>query len=222
MSRPTEDLRGAVATLTATHDDSALSVDPGVLLRAVAELVGEIPTTKHPLGFMHFELTSIVGRAPSERVRLHLWSQETREWQDRLGTIHSHTWELNSLVLLGGLKDTVYEAVENGAGKYRAVEVTYGPSGPESKPTGDLFELRGASVREVTASHAYRLPAGTLHGSEPLAVPTVTLLHARESGKRSVLVLRDADLDSQPAAPRAEVHRADATRSLNEALAARS
>jgi hypothetical protein len=205
MTHPTDPIRQAVAELSAAKEGAPIPVNAQEIFAAVSELTQTVPITQHPLGFMHFELSGALDVSPRERVRLHVWSEVTRGWQDQLGNVHSHTWRLNSLVLVGALRDTTFEASESESGDWIASEVVYEVGGPTSRSTGRLYTLTATMERDIVAMHSYQLEPGILHGSKPLSLPTATLLHAQESGTRSVLVFRNRAVHDSEASPRAPV-----------------
>src|SRR5690606_2033249 len=59
---------------------------------------------KHPLGFKYFKLGKI---SETEEFRLHLWIS-TNEYQDDDLQIHDHSFNFESFVVYGSLKNTIF------------------------------------------------------------------------------------------------------------------
>src|SRR5688572_10510628 len=125
MNRTSEILRELAKELDRARDGDKLQFDRQELGAGLLELVGKAPSTRHPLGFFHFELTDQIGLADA-RVRVHLWTRESLRERDELGAHHAHTWSLASCVLMGSLRDTSYEARVTDEGSFHGVEIHYG------------------------------------------------------------------------------------------------
>lgn len=216
---PTEILAAAVAELGASSDGAALPIQPRPILEAVASVIDDITVTQHPLGFMHFELTPLLPSLESRRVRLHLWTQDSLRWADDLGSVHDHNWELNSLVLVGGLVDKVLRAVESEAGSFVATRVTYAVDALEFEDQAGTFELEEELTRRVDAGHAYRLRPGLLHFTEVSKVPTATLVEAVTTAAKSALVFRPRNSKSTAKTERPRVMKTDSMAALQSAVA---
>lgn len=185
--RPSDVIATAATSMTGAHK-SKLRIDAGSLLRSVASLAPELDVFRHPLGFLHVELTPVADCPPSQRVRLHVWSDVSNRWKDDLGSIHDHTWELRSLVLLGLLTDVTYEPKESPDGEHVASRVLYEESGTRIQRLEGRFVLRVVAELDVEAGHVYRLPPGTLHTTEVRKLPTATLVVSHETDRGSASV----------------------------------
>jgi hypothetical protein len=146
-------------------------------LSEVDEQLTEVHVTAHPLGFMHFELTSIADALAFERVRLHVWPA-TAMRVDPLGTVHDHTWELASAVLVGELRDHNYNAQQDDRGAYDGFRVCYGASNVFE--TAGRYCLKQIGERLVRAGEIYRVQPRIIHTTEIVSRPTATLVVATE------------------------------------------
>lgn len=181
------------------------SIDRKLVVRSVLSEAFRLDLRRHPLGFIHADLTSEVAAAPGERLRLHVWDGN-RAPVDDLGDLHDHVWHLRSWILHGRLSDATYRAVEDDAGPYWGSRVRYGTQNVAQQALRYRLDL--VQRREVSANSAYSIPAGIVHKSQPLQIPTVTLVLAvDEAGRREQgpLVLRASSVkgSATPERPKA-------------------
>jgi len=122
------------------------------------------PSFWHPLGFVHVRLYAEPGRS----LRLHLWPRGRRVLQEPLWLIHDHIFTLRSVILVGAVRNTVYEAIESEHARYRIYEVSYG--GPDSSrnkltATSALVLPRSTLSEGHVAGAAYSIPPSVFHES---------------------------------------------------------
>jgi hypothetical protein len=160
------------------------------IIGAVIESIATVSVAAHPLGFFHFELTPLV--AGTSRVRLHVWSSESAKHRDDLGLIHEHTWELASSVLVGRLDDVVLAAEQANNGQYTCARLDYRTNELHQAP--GKFNVHARLRRSMGPGETYQLPAGTLHLTEVMTVPTVTLVVAKETSRTSVRIFTRGSL----------------------------
>ena len=192
-----------------------LTIDRDELFQAILDALETIEITQHPLGFYHFELTSLAG-VPDMRLRFHLWSRRSFEGRDELGLIHEHTWDLASCVLLGELTDVVLEAHEDPIGGYRRVVVDYGNDTLEQD--SGAFDVREVDRRIVRNEGTYFLPAGKLHMTNVERFPTATAVVARETGRRTAAIFSEKRLSHSRGTDREPVSVEAAARELEHLL----
>lgn len=175
----------------------------GVLTEALSNR-DRISAWRHPLGFIHVELTDVVDAHPDERLRLHIWDNADGV-RDDFGTLHDHVWNLRSAVLVGALRDDLFLAEPDPDGPYRGARVRYGAS--NSAAESSRFRLTSVGSREICAPGGYEIPAGVIHMSTVDVVPTVTLVLGTDDPVRMVggpLVL-SAGPQSEPTSERPKV-----------------
>jgi hypothetical protein len=134
--------------------------------------------TRHPLGFLHVELTPIAPLYPGERLRLHYWPHMGAN-PDEIGSLHDHVWKLASAVAVGGLRDRTFKAVPDQRGHYRGSAVEYGERANRFVDRG-RFSLTFERELKVGPGDIYRIPARTLHDSEVVDAPAVTFVLATD------------------------------------------
>jgi hypothetical protein len=168
----------AAELVLSTPDGSPADIDVEDLALRVAAYVeaGEVPAQRHPIGFLHIDMSELGGAPPGVNYRLHLWT-EISPRVDGLGTIHDHVWALASAVLIGDLEDVNFVARASSNGRDAFVLVSYTPQGNDFVPAG-TYEVAEARRRAVAAPMVYRLDAGRLHRTEVLSLPTMTLVVA--------------------------------------------
>lgn len=158
------------------------------ILSLVSDKSDEVVASRHPLGFVHCELSPYVD-LPGHRLRLHIWSDATNEWIDDAGLKHDHTWGLTSLVLRGSLRDHVLEVVPDTQGDWQFMSVKYGSLEDILTPEGSHLTYRVIDTRALIAGDVYALAPGLLHETEVLTRPTVTLVLAAVSPEGSPRLL---------------------------------
>jgi hypothetical protein len=130
---------------------------------------------RHPLGFL------VVSQPLDEGVvlRYHLWPSG---WAPRLeqesGQTHDHSYELNSVIVAGSLRQRTFRAALDITGTHDVLEVEYRPEGSALRRSG----LRARLIEEVDETFgegtAYRLPPGTVHRVDAVGRPAATLVLA--------------------------------------------
>jgi hypothetical protein len=187
----TDILREIAQHVDRAADGDLLQFDPKQSGMALLKLVGKVPSTRHPLGFCHFELTDELELADA-RVRVHIWTADSLRDRDNLGVHHAHTWSLASCVLIGSLRDTWYEAHAADEGSFHGIEVDY--ANRVVRPTSQRYELDVVRTLDVLPGRVYRLPPDAPHNTDVLTVPSATLVVARESGLSSTPVFSPVEL----------------------------
>jgi hypothetical protein len=113
----------------------------------------------HPNGFVVFR----IGDAGSlGQLRLHVWPKGDRRGVAGHPEIHSHNWDLASLVLAGTYTDELY-AFDDDAEHFHAHAVSYDGGGDSLTPTGDQVGMRRDATREVAQGSFHFIPAGVPH-----------------------------------------------------------
>jgi hypothetical protein len=129
---------------------------------------------RHPLGFFACKWALGEGRS----LRLHLWS-ERFEWAQEPGwEIHDHIFSFSSLLLVGSLRNRVYDIDEtpSAGGRYSVYEVFYNGSESSMKLAREGVDLAvTADTNELTGA-IYSMDAGVLHSSNLVSGPALTVL----------------------------------------------
>lgn len=190
------------------------------VLAEVVEALPQIRATEHPLGFAHLDLTAVLGTP--FRTRLHVWTQETMQWADALGTLHDHTWELRSVVLAGELTDTYLEPRQTTDGQYGAYQIQYGDTENTTVRLPGMWSLDEAGERTVLTGEIYTLPPRAVHRTTVVSFPTATLVVAKEFGGEGPMVFLPSDASELPAGQRVELHTSWISSIVERALASLS
>jgi hypothetical protein len=139
--------------------------------------------TWHPNGFAVFHFGDITDLG---RMRLHVWPRGTRIALDGQPAVHSHPWDLCSLVVAGCYLDTLYHASEfdvEGPNRLRGYGLQFGGRGEgDQLGLGAVwYEVTVAAERTVTEGTVHNIAAGALHEAKiPLHMFTATLLITSE------------------------------------------
>lgn len=184
------------------------------LLSDIHESIYQIPVTKHPLGFVHYDLSQLADLPSGGFARLHIWDRELAT-PDPAGNIHDHTWHLTSAVLAGSLRDRTYLPCANAQGALTAVQVRYGET--NSFERAGRYDLVPQSDRVVRKGDIYTIQSRIVHESEPLENPTVTFVVGIPDANAAVsgpLILSRSANVSAGTAKREAVGQAEALRLL--------
>ena len=148
--------------------------DGSELLRFLSDESDSFTAFRHPLGFVHAELTGLAGEVPDgTRVRVHVWTEVT-SGGDALGLVHDHMWRLTSMVLIGQLADVTFRSIPDLQGSHDAIRVTYGKVNDFT--CEGRVNLQEIDRRYVTAGQIYQIPSRSIHETIIVRAPVVTLL----------------------------------------------
>lgn len=139
-------------------------------------LSGKTEARWHPTGFAVFHLCDL---GAGQRLRLHVWPYGNRPIVSGHPPIHSHHWDLHSMVLAGTYVDILYEDDQLEGDPYFLHEYAYSPDGDSVSPTGTT-RLRESGRRSVRTGEFHSIPAGALHQTvitEDASVCTLSHFH---------------------------------------------
>jgi hypothetical protein len=182
-------IEGAIRVLRSDRS-SPVTLNLSPILFSTAHTVEQLTSTKHPLGFLHVNLTPAVqNRVDGETLRLHVWGTGDAQ-PDELGALHEYTWALKSLVIVGELRDKNYVAKSDSDGPYQGVRVHYGAR--NSFTLDGNWSLNLLRDRVVRGGEIYSVEPRVIHETMLVRAPTVTLVRALDdpsSAEKGPLVL---------------------------------
>ena len=126
----------------------------------------------HPLGFV----SCVIKEVPSDcTIRLHYWPKGERRVKNPHWPIHTHSYKLNSLVLIGEVRDLQYGVI-SGTGQ-SVYSVNYPKGGSELVKTADSVQIH-TEIDEIKFSgEQYQVPRDKFHQTEvPIFKSAVTLV----------------------------------------------
>lgn len=128
----------------------------------LSDLIRTCRLRRHPLGFVHGELVGDEHVA----MRLHIWDAIERATQEPRWFIHTHIFDLKSIVLTGSLTNHLYEwsETELNADK-RLYRITYAGDVSRLEATGHLGRCEPISSEEVNTSQMYTVDCGEFHNT---------------------------------------------------------
>lgn len=172
--------------VTLLRDDCVTKVDLDweALVLSVQSRANEILCKRHPLGFLHVDLTPIAELGPSERLRLHFWPTLGSN-ADAIGSLHDHVWHLSSVVAAGSLRDRTLRPVRDPEGRYEGIRVNYLDQGNAFVKEGK-FALAFDREIVVGPNSVYRVPSRVVHDSSVVEAPAVTFVLARDDDRAAV------------------------------------
>lgn len=146
-------------------------------------MMAEQPARFHPLNFVAIRAED--GRGLG--LRLHLWDDQFAFGQ-RGFEVHDHVFDLDSFVVRGAVRQTLYEVDSAEDGEYSAYEVQYEENAALLKPVRDHLKLRATRVDDFAEGAHYSLKPGILHRLEPLTSIAKTLVLTRTYVGRPVSI----------------------------------
>lgn len=166
----------------------------------------------HPNGFVQLDLgaavVGVTGHSGAVR-RLHVWNPPGLRVPGRARSegIHDHVFDMCSTVLVGTLRQRVYEFAV-GTGRPHTHEVhraSYWAGGSYLVPTGVRGVVREVDAYDVPAGHAYSQAPWTFHETDPVSGLLVTVMDKRIVHEGSPCVLQPLGLAYEADPPRAAV-----------------
>lgn len=141
---------------------------------ALDQINGASKAIAHPLGFTMLEQ---VPDGQGGYRRIHLWRAERSP-----GMIpHSHSGDLRSTILIGAMRNYLWEVGESGPAAMPIVEVEkIGPHGRAYRAIGNA-RFRITSRADFGFGQTYIIPAGAYHSNEVLSEVCVTYVERRRS-----------------------------------------
>lgn len=129
-------------------------------------LVKEINDIKfylHPLGFIYSRIYS----SENEQLRIHIWPKNYKRKEDFY--IHDHYYDLSSWILLGEIKDLLYDiSVKKNNGEFIIYEGSY--NGNENyrylKPSSSFCNILNIEERYFTKGDKYFIEKSKYHSNE--------------------------------------------------------
>jgi len=132
-----------------------------------------------PLGFYRIFITAKDGTSPG--LMLHAWlnKEQPRQSQNRTRDIHSHTFDMSSRVLIGELKNEIYNAIEDLKGDYNIAYIRQ--DGPIATRVITDTKVRMVLDHDeiVGAGEIYGFPSRRFHCTLIREYPTITLMQKK-------------------------------------------
>lgn len=163
------------------------------LLRSIRHILRELILNRrdaavfsHPLSFNKI----IVASHGATDVRVHVWLPDHSEGCIPVSTVHSHTWDLKSVVIAGSLVNRNYTVNDRADGDHELFVVDYRTNESERKSTGRLVSVSTESEACYSEGDSYSLNAQTFHATEVNNTAlTVTVVLAEKVGNEACVVL---------------------------------
>jgi hypothetical protein len=135
--------------------DHALHLKEEIVAR-----LGECEFRRHPLGFIHAALIDRDDIA----IRFHMWKPGMRAVQEPAWLIHTHTFELNSIVLFGELENSIYKWEPNTSSPdTRLYVATYQNGLSQIIATDQVGVPQLEFSSEIAKGSGYRVTYGDFH-----------------------------------------------------------
>ncbi len=128
------------------------------LLHVIIEQPTSVSAVWHPLGCLYVELLRTITRS----IRLHVWDIADRGIARSPITVHSHDFDLHSLVLTGSIENRVY-SVARGAPTHQIYDIEYHGDINILRPTGSYRRCIPESCSRISQSHSYTILPGEFH-----------------------------------------------------------
>lgn len=142
--------------------------------------IARLPAIGHPNGFLAIPLHE----EPSGVIRLHLWSGSDPLQGEH--SIHDHTYDLQSLVLPGALRQALWKVEASDDGPLEEFGVSYRGAGSEIHATGRRVSVTELDTRLLSAGDRYSVEAGAFHSIVPVQLPASTIFLKSPARRRQV------------------------------------
>lgn len=172
------------------------SAAPNVLMETLKHWLEKKDATHliHPLGFW----VVLLKRSDAEEWRFHFWPTGERKTEGMPATIHTHDRLLESRVILGRIRSTLYREADSGQAMRPIYEVAYGGdrfvqgTANVLRNTGQLTTVIPIAEQALKVGDRYRVGAQTYHQvvvESSVAAATVVRVHSRVVGVPKILGL---------------------------------
>ena len=140
----------------------------------------------HPLGF----ISCVIREEPKRLlVRVHYWPKAERRTKSPDWPIHTHIYDLSSLVLMGNVQDMQYRAEDNGS-EYSIYSVSYHGENSAIAPSKREISVIPVVDRMHGVGEEYSVPAGVFHQTfVPMEDSAMTLVALSNFQETDPLVL---------------------------------
>lgn len=126
----------------------------------------------HPLGFKYFKLGEI---SKNEELRLHFWI-ETNEKQDDDLQIHDHSFDFESFIVYGKIKNVKYISVNDERFQGFMYNVRFQNENSKLVLGSKNQFLKIIEIEKIRTGEFYSLKSNELHKSENIKDSTISLL----------------------------------------------
>ncbi len=169
----------------------------------------------HPLSFYRLTICS----NECFDLRLHAWLNHSQSEPNGESNIHSHTWNLNSLILSGELVNRVYKFKESPKSGLEVFEIVYGNAGSERKSLNRNVAIASVTERTLRKGDVYSLPAACFHSTEvALHTSVLTIVVAEKLARQSAFVVLPSDSPQTLLFPKKLLSQASAGKVVEEIL----
>ena len=132
----------------------------------------------HPLGF-YFQ-SQKQGDGVLERI--HVWPGGPGELSETENEFHNHSFSITSQIVVGQLRNEIYQFVENASGEYSEFAVEYPNGKSVVSTTGKEGSLNLICSFQIGGGESYFLAAGLIHRIVIVKHPCITVLETVEKG----------------------------------------
>jgi len=166
------------------------------LLSVLKRLVGSRETSAlwHPLGFV---ILTLQDWNLKDRLRIHIWTDTIRKYNQDRNWIHNHEYDIISLVLMGNIINERYQQViKTDKESLPIYNVFHYENNSDLKITGNYCGLEFLSRDEVKKGEVYSISKGEFHLSETLPTEitsTIVLNTDKQLESPSIIGLRSKE-----------------------------
>jgi hypothetical protein len=127
---------------------------------------------KHPLGFNFLNLGKL---SDAVEFRLHVWDSRFGSNDNEL-QIHNHSFDFESFVVSGKIKNTIFRLIKNEGSNGVLYEVKFIDNKSILDVVGENCDIKADSVTFIDEGYFYDLSKDKFHKSEHLVDFSITLL----------------------------------------------
>jgi len=127
---------------------------------------------KHPLGFKYFSFGKI---NEQEEFRIHIWSEDYKCQDDDL-MIHDHSFDFESFVVLGKIKNTIYSINENPDSEGYIYQVKFAENKSFLEIISDHQKISIFSEEEINEGNFYSIKSYEFHQSQNMCENSISII----------------------------------------------
>ncbi len=142
----------------------------------------------HPLGFI---VITLQDWTEEERLRIHIWPESKREFNQGVNWIHNHAYDIISLVLIGNITNQKFQLVNQGINSaLPTFSVEYNGNNSDLKMLNYRSDIESISQEIISNGNIYSIKKWDFHLSETnINEMTATIVLNTNRDKESPIII---------------------------------
>ena len=138
-------------------------INPIGILNEIISNYKDFKPTWHALGFIH----CLLAKVNESELRLHVWREHDKHSSEQPEKIHDHLFSLNSYIIIGSIKNEIFELSECSSESfdYQSFTVNYTIDGSTLIPRGQFFKVSDITSEVISHGSYYTVDSSQFHRS---------------------------------------------------------